>query len=419
MITAGRAEQRRWSRRRITAPLDWVILGGLLAFLAVTNRWVSWQAGYRLLEAHDELDYRAIALASPRLPTDKLQVQHAQRFVPHYLIGLLGHLVSLDVVYEIAAVLVGVGSACLLLAVLRRIGVSRPVFAVCVAVYVLDAYSLRYYGLAPGELADLLLDAAILLSILGLLEQRFLLVVAGVAGGTLARQTMVPVAIAVAIWVLVDPAWRTRTRSQRLGLSAAILLVCGVLYAAVVIIATPFSTQTTPGFSHFTLLADLEALPHGAGNLGQHFLRCANDLFSVIALLAAAILVRRRSSPRAALPFAFWGCLLIAAAVILQPVVFSPQYAAHNETRLAVMGLGALTCCLAYLLRDTTWITPKVSGIVIALLALGSFHHIYTVIGTANAHQTVVLQALVALALAMVATVTILRERSRLGSMDA
>jgi hypothetical protein len=41
------------------------------------------------------------------------------------------------------------------------------------------------------------------------------------------------------------------------------------------------------------------------------------------------------------------------------------------------------------------------------------------VIGTANAHQTVVLQALVALALAMVATVTILRERSRLGSMDA
>jgi uncharacterized membrane protein len=83
------------------------------------------------------------------------------------------------------------------------------------------------------------------------------------------------------------------------------------------------------------------------------------------------------------------------------------------------MGLGALTCCLAYLLRDTTWITPKVSGIVIALLALGSFHHIYTVIGTANAHQTVVLQALVALALAMVATVTILRERSRLGSMDA
>jgi hypothetical protein len=329
---AGRG-RLRWPLRG-SGKVEYAILGGLLAFVAATNRWVSWQAGYQLLQAHDELDYRAIAVASPRLPTVKLQVQHAQRFAPHYLVGLIGHLIPLNTTYELAAILTAVTSAALLLAVLRRTGVSRPVLAVCLATFILNTYSLRYYGLAPGEFADLLLDAAVLLTVLGLLEHRFPLVVVGIAGGTLARQTMVPVTIAIAAWLLLDPAWHTRSLRYRLGLSGTALVVCGVAYAAVVIVAKPFSAETTPDFSHFTLLANLEALPSGLGELGQHFLRCVNDLFSVGALLAAATLARRKERHGARLPFAFWGCLLIAAAVILQPVVFSPQYAAHNETRL-------------------------------------------------------------------------------------
>jgi hypothetical protein len=398
-----------------TADSDWAIAVGLVAFVAATNRWLSWQAGYQLLQAHDELDYRAIAVASPGLPQSRLQVQHAQRFVPHYLVGLVGHVISVDVVYEIAALLVAVITVVLLGRVLNRIGLPRRVYAVCMAVFVLNPYSLRYYGLAPGEFGDLLLDAAVLLTILGLLEHRALLIVLGVAGGTLDRQTMVPVAVAVALWLLIDPGWRTVPLRKRVLLSGSVIGVCGGLYAVAVVVSAPFSAHTTPDFSHFTLLSDLEALPHGLGDLGQHFLRCANDLFSVGALILVAAVARRRRRMDKALPFAFWGCLMIAAAIILQPVVFSPQYAAHNETRLAVMGLGALVCCLAYLLQDATWITRTASGLIVALLALGSFHHLYTIIRTANAHQTVALQVLVAAALAAVIALAATRQRRELG----
>lgn len=375
------------------------VVAGLIAFLAATNRWLSWQAGYRLLLAHDESDYRAIAAAAPRFPTEKLQVQHAQRFAPHYVIGLLGHVFDLNVVYWVAAIVLAVCTCALLAIVLARIGVSRPVFAVCMAVFVLNAYSLRYYGLAPGELADLLLDAAVLMTILGLLERRYWLVVLSIAIGTFARQTDIPVAVAAAVWLLADPGSRDVRLSTRLLRAGFALAVSGGLYAVLVVVSAPFSAQTTPSFSHFTLLADLGSLPTGAGQLGQHFLRCINGLLSVGALLVVGLLLKRQDHSRAPLPFAFWGCLLIALAIILQPVVFSPQYAAHNETRLAVMGLGALVCCLAYVLKDARRLSPALAAALVAVLAVGSFHHLYTVIRTANAHQTVALQIVVAVVL--------------------
>jgi hypothetical protein len=377
-----------------------LIVAGLLVFIGATNRWISWQAGYRLLRAHDEADYRAIATAAPGLPTTKLQVQHAQRFAPHYVIGLLGHVFDLNVVYSVAAILLAICACVLLAVVLGRIGASRPVFAVCMAVFVLNTYSLRYYGLAPGELSDLLLDAAVLLTILGLLDHHYWVVVLGIAIGTVARQTAVPVAVAVALWLLLDPKWRDVEPSQRVLRAGGVLAVSAGLYAVVVAVSAPFSAQTTPSFSHFTLLADLEALPSGLGQLGQHFLRTVNALLSVGALLVVGLILRHRDHPRTSLPFPFWGCLLIAAAIILQPAVFSPQYAAHNETRLAVMGLGALVCSLAYVLRDVRGLTPALAAVIVAVLAVASFHHLYTIVGTTNATQTVVLQVVAAAVLA-------------------
>jgi hypothetical protein len=397
MVHSGGGLQRaesvgRHRRAASVCGFELLVAAGLIAFLAATNRWMSWQAGYRLLLAHDETDYRAIAVAAPRFPTTKLQVQHAQRFVPHYLIGLLGHLFDLNVVYMVVAILLAVFTSVVLAAVLARAGVPKPVFAVCMAVFVLNTYSLRYYWLAPGELADLLLDAAVLLTIFGLLKRQFWLVVLGISIGTLARQTDIPVAVAAAVWLLADPRWREVRLSARLLRAAVVLAVSGGLYAALVAVSAPFSAQTTPSFSHFTLLADLEALPADAGQLGQHFLRCVNGLLSVAVLLVVGVILKRREHRSAPLPFAFWGCVLIAAAIILQPALFSAEYAAHNETRLAVMGLGALVCSLAYVLKDVRQLSPWVAVGLIAVLGVASFHHLYTVVGTANAHQTVGLQ---------------------------
>ena len=98
--------------------------------------------------------------------------------------------------------------------------------------------------------------------------------------------------------------------------------------------------------------------------------------------------------------------MLVAAAIVAQPIAFSPQYAAHNETRLSVLGVGALVCALALALRELErrgllTPTPVVAAAAVAILAVGSLHHIYTIVGTANANQTVALQLLAGACLAI------------------
>lgn len=381
-------------------------MAGLLAFLAATNRWMSWVAGYRLLLAHDEIDYRAIARAAPNLPSAKLPEQHAQRFAFHYVIGLIAHSaeVRVESVYAIGVIAVAFALCLVLALILARIGVSTSVFAVCMAVFILNTYSLRYYGIAPAEIADLLFDAGLLVALLGLIDHRFWIVLAGIGFATLARQTALPAAFAVACWTYFGPGWRDEITSLRVGHSVGVVVFSAGLYVLLARVAAPFSASTTPGLAHFTVLADLERLPAGLGNLGQHVLRSINGLLSVAALIAVAVLSRRRSHRAAPLPFEFWGCLLIAASVAIQPLIFSPEYAAHNETRLAVLSLGALVCALAFALRDLERLrgplAPMTAVALIAVLAVGSLHHLYTVIGTSTASQTVVLQFLAAACLA-------------------
>ncbi len=360
---------------------------------------MSWGAGYRLLGANDEASYRVIARAAPGLPSARLPEQHAQRFAFHYVVGLIAHATgaSVESIYAVAVIAVVFALCAALGLVLARIRVSTPVFALCVGVFILNTYSLRYYGLAPGEIADLWFDLGLLVGLLGLVDRRYRLVLVGIAVATLARQTAVLAALAVAYWAYFGPEWREAGRRLRGARSVGVVVVSVGLYVLLVRIAAPFSASTTPDFAHFTLLADLERLPSGLGRLGQHGLRTVNGLLSVAALIGVAVLARRRSDTAAPLPFEFWGCLLIAASVVVQPLIFSPEYAAHNETRLAVLSLGALVCALAFAWRDFERSPlPPVVVALLAVLAVGSLHHLYTVIGTSSATQTVALQVIAA-----------------------
>jgi hypothetical protein len=359
---------------------------------------MSWAAGYRLLRAHDEAEYRVIARAAPHLPTVKLPEEHAQRFAFHYLVGLIAHGadVGVELAYAVGMIIVVLGLCAGLSAVLDRVQVSIPVFAVCMGVFILNTYSLRYYGLAPGEIADLLFDAGLLVALLGLLGRRYSIVLGGVAVATLARQTALPAAVAVGVWIYFDPGWRHVRSALRIARSVGIVLVSVGLWVVLAQVAAPFSARTTPDFAHLTVLADLERLPSGLGHLGQHVLRSVNGLLSVGALIGVAVVARRRFHPAARLPFEFWGCLLVAASVAAQPLIFSAEFVDRNETRLAVLSLVAFVGALAFALRDLerqgAALSPATALALVIVLAVGSLHHLYTVIGLANASQTVVLQ---------------------------
>lgn len=382
------------------------IATAMLAVVVATNRWVSWETGFRLVLPLDEIDYRAIARAAPHLPAHKLAAQHAQRFPFHYLIGLIAHGVGLRVesAYLVATLLAIVLLTGMVALTVAEIGLDLRGFAICLGAFIFNAYSLRYYVLAPGEVADLLFEIGLVTSLLGLLRGRYSLVLAGVAIATLARQTELPAALVTAAWVYAGPGWAAASRPRRLARAACVLASAAGIYLAEVVIAAPFSLADTPDFTHWFLIADLEALPSDAGTLGQHFLRCVNGLLAVTGLLAVAIASTLRDRHGRCSAYIAW-TLGLAAAVIVQPVLFSAEFAAHNETRLSVLGLTPCVIALGYALKPMTeqrLLSSRMTVLVLTILAGGSLHHIYTIVGPARASQTVVLQVLAAVALAVV-----------------
>jgi hypothetical protein len=59
------------------------------AFVWATTHWYSWQQTIDLLFGSDAQEYETIAKAAPGFPDEALPSQHANRFVPHYLVGLV------------------------------------------------------------------------------------------------------------------------------------------------------------------------------------------------------------------------------------------------------------------------------------------------------------------------------------------
>jgi hypothetical protein len=383
-----------------------LLTAGLLGFLAATNRWRDWDASLALVQANDERDYRAIASAAPHFPSPTLQNQHAQRFVFHYLIGLLGRVFSVDGVYAVATGLVVIAILVVLMCVLRTLRLSTGAAVVCLAVFILNAYSVRYYLIARGEITDLFFDLGVVLSLWGLLARRYRLVLAGTIVAALARQTELPAAIVLGIVVWAWPAGSNSRTPVRAAQACLLPLIALAIYVLEAHVARSFSHDTTPGFSSFTVLGELGALPAGIGSLAQHVLRSVNGLFGVGALMLAAVIALPARRRWRSLPAAFWACLAVGVAIAGQALALSASYAAHNETRLSVLALGALVCALAVLLdhldRGGRALSGGAAASLVVVLAVGSFHHLYTIVGTANASQTVVLQVAVAVAVLVI-----------------
>ena len=74
---------------RLTVVYRLAAAGGWLAFVWATTHWYSWQQTIDLLFGSDAQEYETIAKAAPGFPDEALPSQHANRFVPHYLVGLV------------------------------------------------------------------------------------------------------------------------------------------------------------------------------------------------------------------------------------------------------------------------------------------------------------------------------------------
>ena len=404
--------------RSARSHLGWLLVASLamLVFVGITTKWVSWNAAVTTYRSSDDVNYRLMAQAAPGLLHGRIIPEwHAERFAVAWVVGESAKILGYGVVtsFRVWTILVILATCLVLADTLVRIGLSLQAAIVCMAVFVLNAYALRPYLLAPGSVDDLALVLGITIAVRGLVLRSPVSLLGGLVLATVSRQTALPPAAVGALAVVLDPAWRERLGRWRVPFALATIGLPLAVYAVIRVVSHPFAGPP-PSLDEMTLLGASLSV----GSLVQHFARCINLQLSIAALLLAVWWVGRATpgaigsgqpTPTRGARAATYTCLGFGLAIIAQPALMNPPWATYNENRLSVMGLIPLVVALALMLGElerarAQALAVRTAVAAVGLLALASFHHIYTVIGTANKGQTLVLEVVVAVALLVIVT---------------
>lgn len=253
------------------------------------------------------MSYLAIAKVAPHLPRTLIGSAYTHRFTIPYVLGTISHVTGLPLTaaFRLAWVVVGGGDH-------RRLG-PRARGIACVDRCVLPGHAdrrrqpLRFpllrdsarhggrSGVRPRPCPrDLRARAGPLW-----------IVLAGVALGTIARQTMLPVSLVVTVLVYLAPQRAGTPRLRRAVSGLTPILVAASLTVLIDAVTSPFSANFEPRIPGDTILAVLPHLGADLGMLADHTLRVVSPLLVPLGLLGAAFVLFMRLRPRPSVPFWF------------------------------------------------------------------------------------------------------------------
>jgi hypothetical protein len=348
-----------------------VAAAGWLAFVCATERWMRWGEPIRRLYATDELQYQSIARAAPGLPDTPVSAAAAQRVATHWLVGSLADLTGVGVhtAYRVAAVLCVLALTYVLVRLCLAFALPEWAAVAALGLVLTNPYTLRLLLIAPAMLSDAVLVLGTAIALLGLVEERWPLAVAGCVVAALGREMGLAVAVGVCVWLLLR---------RRFAAALLALVVPAGAFALAKAIGESFSLPN-PSATGFTIISPLAHLPNTAGLLADHFGRVAIAAPVALAVLLASLvaLAIRHELHVEASPL--WAAVLLAGLMLVQPVVFNPEWVQHNESRLAALGIVPLAFAAAAALARTGLRPPPAATALMTIgIALASLHHRYS-----------------------------------------
>lgn len=364
----------------------------------MTNHWFNWPDGIKFVQSNDVQSYEAIARSAPSFPEKVMPNQHTQRFVIHYIVGLVSKYLNVPLVstYNIFLSLILIMILFTLGKTFKRLGLDPASYIFAYGVFILNPYSIRYYLITPGMISDLVFVLGLAVTLYGFLSEKFTFFFFGALLALIGRQTAMVFVPAIVVWILIYKKYILE------GLMTCVSL--GVFYFFLSLAGkTLFVEADLISTNLFTIIEFMKGPGFKWASIGEHILRVLIPLFMPLCLIIGVFPTYFRAPPEKQRRSQWLGCLLMMGAVFAQPLLASPVVAGQNESRLSALGLVAVIFALAIMLKTMEPVFSKKFSmthiVLFFVMVLASFHHLYSVIGPNTAFRF----ALIQMACAMVA----------------
>lgn len=391
----------------------------LTLFVLLTNIRPGWNEGMRVLSIPDVRSYQTIAESAPSLPTLKMPYHHAQRFFGPYIAGVLSKTagISPETAFHI---ITGFCIFSILLAIHRclvLLELSSTAYALCISLLLLNPFLLRLYMIVPGMLPDMIFVAGLSLALYGLIGKRFYLIFIGAVIAVLGRQTALLLIPGLMVWLYAGSGWATNSLKRKLSHASAVTISVIALYFMAGLIASGFSGRSI-NIDHMTGLFrsfgdhDITVL----GVLGYMSFIILPLLHPLAVITGISLASTGQNKPILKMSFDFWAGLILAAGIVLQPLLAGPGSSFSQGARLSAFAVVPLIVSLSCLLRESVVSREKKRDkklwlwLLTSLLMVGSLHYKYTIIGPANLAQFVFIQAAVAVTVCSITYFTAIPE---------
>jgi hypothetical protein len=361
-----------------------------LSFLHVSTYSLSFTAAIDWVQATDACSYLAIARAAPALPVDLLPYHFAQRWVPHYLVGLVAGLPGLGIerAYVLAAFLLCLAIFCLSLDLLLRAFRDRYIAVLIFLLLALSPFAFRLFVFVPELLADLVFVLGLAMALRGLTLGRLAWVVAGMAVETVGKQMSLLLLPGVLLFTWCRfgaPGGRMRAWRSCLAVLAGTIAVYVLLLKTSAHFALPNSITGTVLFALFPWLHSDQ---FSSIQLAEHLLRILMPLipFIGIVLLAQRRFVQTNGAGTQGLMRQLFSLEKLALLLmLLGPMAYAflpgPKVQMGNQSRYIALAFLPTALLVARLLPDIRLQLDRRDCLMLAaLLAAYSYHHRYTLL---------------------------------------
>ena len=333
--------------------------------------------------AGDVFSYRQIAEAAPRLPeTGLLPFHHAQRFLVPAVVGLAARITGVpsETMARVAVVLLFLAGLVLTRRFLADVGAGAVASVFLAALVFLNPYAVRLDLAFAFMLNDLVFLVGMVMVLAGLTRRRAPVLLSGVVIAAFARQTALLLLLPLALVAIVDlrrksrPAW------------PLVLAVAGALAIGIYVLTAMVAAGMSRATGNVQLVLDLVTWVRqsfSVRDLLELYGRGITAHLVVLAVLLALLATRSAWRQRAWGDDAVlgWAFLLLAAAIVVQPLAIDPSRTRGNLQRLTTAAHWPLVVG-AYLIfrgRFEAFFAAGPSRIVLAVgLLVYSQHHLFS-----------------------------------------